>query len=286
MLLHRRIAYAVLIPFARPIALLSNNVRRRGKVFSNSCPCGAQKANDMYELKLKVWLERDGKFVMSDGRAKLLRMIKETGSLSKSALEMGMSYRHAWGVLHRISQGAGGKVVESIRGGKEGGLTRLTPFGEEVLREYENKAASLQSQFENEWKRPSVTADGIVTRGNDILLIKRGKDPFKGYYALPGGFLEPGEKLENCVIREVHEETGLKTVVSRLVGVYSAPDRDPRGHFVTAVYHLQPVSGVVKGGDDASSAEWIPMDRLPKLAFDHGKIVEDFLALRKMRNSE
>ncbi len=240
----------------------------------------------MYELKLKIWLEREGKFVMSDGRAKLLRMIKETGSLSKSAKEMAMSYRHAWGVLHRISQGAGGKVVESTRGGKEGGVTRLTPFGEEVLREYENKAASLQSQFEHEWKRPSVTADGIVTRGNEILLIKRGKEPFKGSYALPGGFLEYGEKMEECVVREVLEETGMKTTVIDLVGVYSAPDRDPRGHFVTAVYHLQPISGVARGGDDASAAEWMPMDKLPKLAFDHGKIVQEFLSEKKSRNAK
>jgi 8-oxo-dGTP diphosphatase len=238
----------------------------------------------MYELKLKIWLERDGRFVMSDGRARLLRMVRETGSLSKSAQEMGMSYRHAWGVLKRISQSAGGRVVESTRGGTAGGLTRLTPFGEEVLREYENKAASLQSQFENEWKKPSVTADGIVTRGSDILLVKRGKDPFEGSYALPGGFLEYGERLEDCVVREVLEETGLKTSISGLVGVYSAPDRDPRGHFVTAVYHLQPISGVVKAGDDASTAEWVSMDKLPKLAFDHGKIVQEFSARRKAKD--
>jgi 8-oxo-dGTP diphosphatase len=240
----------------------------------------------MYELKLKIWLERDGKFIVSDGRAKLLRKIKETGSLSKSSEEMGMSYRHAWGILHRISQSAGGKVVESTRGGKEGGLTRLTPFGEEVLREFENKAASLQNQFENQWRKPSVTADGIVTRGNEILLIKRGKEPFKGSHALPGGFLNYGERLEECVVREVFEETGLKTRVVDLAGVYSAPDRDPRGHFVTAVYHLQPLSGTVKAGDDASAAEWVPLDRLPKFAFDHGKIIQDFLARKKTRNGK
>jgi 8-oxo-dGTP diphosphatase len=238
----------------------------------------------MYELKLKVWLERDGKFVVSDGRAKLLRRIKETASLSKAAKGMGMSYRHAWGVLHRISQGAGGKVVESTRGGKEGGLTRLTPFGEEVLREFENKAASLQSQFDNQWKKPSVTADGIVTRGGDILLIKRGKEPFKGSYALPGGFLDYGERLEECVVREVAEETGLKTNIVSLVGVYSAPDRDPRGHVVTAVYHLQAVSGTVRAGDDAAAAEWVSLDHLPKFAFDHGKIVQEFLASRKAKS--
>lgn len=237
----------------------------------------------MYELKLKVWLERDGRFVVSDGRAKLLRKVKDTGSLSKAAKDMGMSYRHAWGVMHRISQSAGGDVVTSTRGGKKGGVTTLTPFGEEILREFENKVASLQSQFENDWKKPSVTADGVVFNGREIVLIKRAKEPFKGSYALPGGFLNFNETLEHCVVREVHEETGLKTEIVDLVGVYSSPDRDPRGHFVTAVYHLRPISGSIKAGDDAAEAEWISLDKLPKFAFDHGKIVQDFMARRKTK---
>ncbi len=240
----------------------------------------------MYDLKLRIWLEREGKFIMSEGRADLLRKIKETESLAKAASEMGMSYRHAWGIVHRIAQNSGGKVVESTRGGKIGGITKLTPFGEEILREYDSKAESLRSQFENEWKKPSVTADGIVTRGNELLLIRRGSEPFKGSYALPGGFLNYGERLEDCVVREVQEETGLKTSIVDLVGVYSAPDRDPRGHFVTAVFHLQPISGTARAGDDASSAEWIHVDRLPKLAFDHGKIIQDFLAKRRTRNAK
>jgi len=237
----------------------------------------------MYELKLRVWLERDGRFIVSDGRARLLREIKETGSLLKAAKKMGMSYRHAWGVLHKIAQSAGGEIVHSERGGKSGGLTSLTPFGEEILREYENKAASLKSQFDNEWKRPSVTADGIVVRGKEILLIKRGREPFKGHHALPGGFIDYGETLEHCVVREVLEETGLKTEIVDLVGVFSAPDRDPRGHFVTAVYQLRAVGGALKAGDDADAAEWFPTDKLPKFAFDHGKIVQEFLAERKMK---
>jgi len=240
----------------------------------------------MYDLKLKIWLERDGKFIVSDGRAKLLRKIKDTGSLSKAAKEMGMSYRHAWGIIHRVSQSAGGKVAESTRGGKEGGVTRLTAFGEEILREYENKAASLQSQFENGWRKPSVTTDGIVVKGDEIALIKRGKEPFKGSYALPGGFLAYGETLQDCVIREVLEETGLRTRVVDLVGLYSAPDRDPRGHFVTAVYHLEPVGGFLKAGDDATLAEWVPLNELPKFAFDHGKIVQEFLSKRKGKGAK
>jgi 8-oxo-dGTP diphosphatase len=93
--------------------------------------------------------------------------------------------------------------------------------------------------------------------------------------------LNYGETLEHCVVREVQEETGLKTEIVDLVGVYSAPDRDPRGHFVTAVFHLRPIGGSLKAGDDAKEAEWVPLDRLPKFAFDHGKIVQEFLSRRK-----
>jgi len=79
----------------------------------------------------------------------------------------------------------------------------------------------------------------------------------------------------------VEEETGLKTEIVGLVGVYSAPDRDPRGHFVTAVFHLNPVGGRLKAGDDAKEAEWVPLDKLPKFAFDHGRIVQEFLSNKK-----
>ena len=237
----------------------------------------------MYDVKLKIWLVEDGRFIISDGRASLLRKIEEHGSMSKAAKEMGMSYRHAWDVLHRISRNAGGDIVSSTRGGKEGGVTRLTELGETVLREFDNKADSLMSQLENVWRKPSVTADGVVVKGDKLLVIRRGKEPFEGSYALPGGFVEYGEKVDDCVVREVKEETGLSTEVVGLVGVYSDPDRDPRGHFVTAVYQLKPVGGKLKAGDDAKAAEWVPLTDLPDFAFDHGEIVRDFLRKRRPR---
>ena len=231
----------------------------------------------MYDLKLKMWLVRDGEFILSDGRARLLRRIRETRSISKAAKEMGMSYRHAWGILHRISENAGGDIVESSRGGKKGGETMLTPLGEDILSEYDNRVSSLQSQFENHWRRPSVTCDGIVFKDGKIVLIRRKNEPFKGSHALPGGFVDYGERLEDCVVREVLEETGLKTQVVSLVGVYSAPGRDPRGHFVTAVYELRQTGGSLRAGDDASSAAWVPANEVPDMAFDHGDIIAAFL---------
>jgi len=234
----------------------------------------------MYDLKLKLWLVDGDRFIVSDGRAALMRRIKDLGSMSKAAKEMGMSYRHAWEVLQRISENAGGDVVASARGGKEGGTTTLTELGETILREYENKARSVSSQLENQWRKPSVTADGLVTKGNKVLLIRRGNEPFKGTYALPGGFLEYGEQMEDCVAREIEEETGITTEILGLFGVFSSPDRDPRGHFVTAVYHLRPTGGKLKAGDDATSAKWVELDDLPEMAFDHAEIVKRFMESR------
>ena len=168
-----------------------------------------------------------------------------------------------------------------IQGRKKGGETMLTPLGEEILTEYDNRVSSLKSQFDNHWRKPSVTTDGIVFKDGRIVLIRRKNDPFKGSHALPGGFVNHGERLEDCVVREVLEETGLRTQIVRLIGLYSAPGRDPRGHFVTAVYELRPIGGALKAGDDASSAKWVPVEDIPQMAFDHGDIIAAFLAKKK-----
>jgi len=127
------------------------------------------------------------------------------------------------------------------------------------------------------YKSPKVTVDGIILEDEMILLIKRGNTPFKGKWALPGGFVEYGEKTEDAVVREVFEETGLNTKISRLVGVYSDPKRDPRGHTITIVYTLEIRGGNMKSGDDASDVKKFNIDNLPKLSFDHDCIIQDVL---------
>jgi 8-oxo-dGTP diphosphatase len=124
---------------------------------------------------------------------------------------------------------------------------------------------------------PALAVDGVVIKENEILLVRRKNEPYKGKFALPGGFVEYGEKTEDAVIREVFEETGCRTRVKKLLGVYSDPTRDPRGHTVSIVYLLEPVGGEVKAGSDASDATFVDIGDLPPLAFDHGKIVSDAL---------
>jgi len=125
------------------------------------------------------------------------------------------------------------------------------------------------------YKSPSLAVDGVVFKDNTVLLVKRKNDPFKGFWALPGGFVEYGEKVEDSVVREVSEETGLETRVNRLVGVYSDPSRDPRGHIVSVVFLLNIVGGVLKSGDDAAEARFFKVDDLPRLSFDHSIIIKD-----------
>ena len=125
------------------------------------------------------------------------------------------------------------------------------------------------------YKIPRITVDGIIIKDKKILLIQRKKQPFKDKWALPGGFVEYNEKLEDAVFREVLEETSLKTKIDHLVGVYSDPNRDPRGHTITVAYFLEIIDGNMKGSDDASDAKFFNINDLPDLSFDHDKIIED-----------
>jgi 8-oxo-dGTP diphosphatase len=128
------------------------------------------------------------------------------------------------------------------------------------------------------YKTPKITIDGIIKKGNEILLIKRRNIPFKNSWALPGGYLEYNEKTEDAVIREIFEETGLVTEIINLIGVYSDPKRDPRGHTVSIIYELRIIKGKLESGDDASDVNFFNLNNLPdNLSFDHKKIIKDYI---------
>lgn len=130
--------------------------------------------------------------------------------------------------------------------------------------------------------RPGLTVDLVVLytpkdtdRPEKILLIRRGNDPYKGCWALPGGYVEEGETIEAAARRELMEETNLSNVELTQMKTYGDPGRDPRGWTATVVFlgHVSTMGG--KAGDDAKEAQWFSLRELPELAFDHKTIIED-----------
>ena len=133
-------------------------------------------------------------------------------------------------------------------------------------------------------KIPSITTDiFIFDEDFNFILIQRKNEPYKDYWALPGGYVEYGESVENAAIREAKEETSIDVELKELVGVYSEPDRDPRGHSITVVYTAKGNMDNRKANDDACDIRIYSAEKLDeiKLAFDHNRIIEDCLKKAK-----
>lgn len=130
------------------------------------------------------------------------------------------------------------------------------------------------------YPRPAVTVDCVILRmirnERNILLIKRDREPFKGCWALPGGFIEMNETLEESAARELQEETGLHGIGLHQSGAYGDPLRDPRGRTITIAYYgFDNSNQEPKAGDDANEVKWFLLSSLPPLAFDHLKIITE-----------
>ncbi|TXT59370.1 MAG: ADP-ribose pyrophosphatase [Promethearchaeota archaeon] len=126
---------------------------------------------------------------------------------------------------------------------------------------------------------PLLTVDAVILFDSDnLVLIKRKNPPFKGQYALPGGFVDVGETVEVACIREAKEETNINVKITELIGVFSKPDRDPRGHTVSIAFLCEPKSNREdpKAQDDAAELELVPIQKIRKmkLAFDHKQIIK------------
>ncbi len=121
---------------------------------------------------------------------------------------------------------------------------------------------------------PKLTVDAVIILNGKIVLIKRKNPPYQGMFALPGGFVDIGETTEEATAREVLEETGLLIEIIKLLGVYSAPLRDPRGHTVSVCY-LALGRGNPKADSDAEDIKLFEVTDIPKLAFDHNMIIDD-----------
>ncbi|MBE6503503.1 MAG: NUDIX hydrolase [Methanobrevibacter sp.] len=137
------------------------------------------------------------------------------------------------------------------------------------------------------YKIPSLTTDiFIYDNALNFILIKRKNDPYKDYWALPGGFVEYGESVETAAAREAKEETNIDVKLEDLVGVYSKPDRDPRGHTITVAYTARGDFNIKKAGSDAGDINIFSKEKLDKIniAFDHEKIITDCLNKAKNKN--
>ncbi|MDF1557206.1 MAG: NUDIX hydrolase [ANME-2 cluster archaeon] len=119
---------------------------------------------------------------------------------------------------------------------------------------------------------PLLTVDLMLAMGDRIVLIKRANPPYQGQWALPGGFMEVGETVEEAAVREGNEETGLDVELKSLVGVFSDPDRDPRGHTVSICFAALG-RGIPQASTDAQDVAMFDLDDLPPLAFDHQHII-------------
>lgn len=130
------------------------------------------------------------------------------------------------------------------------------------------------------YSRPAVTVDAIlISRNrNSVLLIERGREPFKGNWALPGGFIEMDEELDAACRRELEEETGIRVGDLKQFRAYGSVNRDPRHRTISVIFYTYLDDEIPAiAGDDASRAKWFPIEELPKLAFDHQQILEEFV---------
>jgi 8-oxo-dGTP diphosphatase len=141
----------------------------------------------------------------------------------------------------------------------------------------------MKKKYQYDYPRPALTADVLLTTVKNeqlqVLLIQRKHPPFKKRWALPGGFVNEGESILDAALRELNEETGIVVKYLEPFGSYGDPGRDPRGWTVTVAY-----AGLVRcddmnpqAADDAASLDWFSIDDLPRLAFDHDRIIADGL---------
>ena len=140
-----------------------------------------------------------------------------------------------------------------------------------------------------EYPRPALTVDCVIFGLDEssklkILLIQRALEPFKGAWALPGGFVDMEEDLEEAALRELREETGVKDVFIEQLFTFGKPGRDPRGRVVSVAYYalVNLSEHPVQAASDADHVEWFELDELPRLAFDHDQIVK--VAVNRLRS--
>ena len=141
----------------------------------------------------------------------------------------------------------------------------------------------MKGVYTYEYPRPALTADVLVFSHDrrEVILIRRKNEPYKDCWALPGGFMDMDETIEQCAVRELKEETNIDVSDLYLIGVFSKVDRDPRGRTVTVAYYCfaDKETTAIKALDDAAEIAWCKIDSMPVLSFDHKEVIEKALVM-------
>src|SRR5262249_41917337 len=175
---------------------------------------------------------------------------------------------------------------------KSAGTQSRTPTSTKTIgrsRSVRGRTAPVRSRmgYTYEYPRPALTVDCVVfgfeERALSVLLIQRGLEPFKGKWALPGGFVRVDETLDHAARRELNEEAGLKNVFLEQLYTFGEVDRDPRERVVTVAYYalVKLAAHETKAATDAADARWFALSKVPKLAFDHTEILATAMARLK-----
>jgi len=165
---------------------------------------------------------------------------------------------------------------------KKGSKTATNKMSSKKSSKATRKKDESKTPYCYEYPRPAVTVDIILFHRDgeriEVLLIKRARDPFKGAWAFPGGFIDEDESLERAAARELKEETGLEEIAMEQLAAFGDPGRDPRGHTVSVAFVARlDRRAEAAAADDADEAQWHSVLRPPRLAFDHKKILRKAL---------
>lgn len=231
------------------------------------------------KFRVDTWLEEDGVRAMDEDLAHLLRRLGEGASLRQALDGSPLTARDV-----RTWRSAVQRVLGADPLTRAGRRLTVSETGRALREEFLRKNTSTRIFLTQGLRVPLLAVDGLVLVEGRLVVIKRKYEPYVDRPCLPGGMVEHGEPVEAAAVREIREETGLDTRVQGLVGVYSDPDRDPRGHVISLAFALEHVGGDLLSGTDAAEVGLLDLEELPEMGFDHNAIVADYLRWRQGRS--
>lgn len=221
-------------------------------------------------------LEEDGVLLLDANLARFLRALGEGRIIAEALAEASLTPAAFARWRRRLREKTGNDPLE-----RRGRGLGLSGYGRSLMEEFDQKYAATRLRMASGFRAPLLAVDGLVMYEGKLVAIKRRYYPHQGLFSLPGGIVEYGETVEEAVVREVKEETGLDVTVEALIGVYSAPDRDPRGHVISLAFAVEHLGGELASGSDAREIGLLDLKNIPEMGFDHEAIVADYLRWRQ-----